>query len=131
MRPRGHEKTTTKHSSSCLRLFVVVFVLVTIVAPVLARRQPPSDGHSENGKRLFMTYYCYACHGTEGQGGAGPRLIARATADSLIRYVRKPSGGMPAYTSQVISEQDLRDINAYLRSIPPSRPAKSIALLNW
>jgi mono/diheme cytochrome c family protein len=82
-----------------------------------------------NGGRLFAEYACYACHGTEGQGGAGPRLIARATADSLIRYVRKPGGVMPAYTSRVISEQDLIDIHAYLKSIPPSPPAKDIPLL--
>jgi ubiquinol-cytochrome c reductase cytochrome c subunit len=82
-----------------------------------------------NGARLFTEYSCYACHGTDGQGGAGPHLIARATADPLIRYVRKPSGVMPAYTSKVISEQDLRDIHAYLKSIPPSPPAKSIPLL--
>lgn len=82
-----------------------------------------------NGKRLFTEYYCYACHGTEGQGGAGPRLIARASADPLIRYVRRPSGVMPAYTTRVIPEPDLLDIHAYLKSIPPSPPAKSIALL--
>jgi mono/diheme cytochrome c family protein len=86
--------------------------------------------NAENGKRLFMTYYCYSCHGTEGQGGAGPRLIARATPDSLIRYVRKPTGAtMPPYTSKVISDTELLDIHAYLRSIPPSPPAKTIALL--
>jgi ubiquinol-cytochrome c reductase cytochrome c subunit len=103
-----------------------------------ARRRQPSETESalqqtasaDNGKRLFMTYYCYSCHGTEGQGGAGPRLIARATPDSLIRYVRKPTGtNMPPYTSKVISNEDLQDIHAYLRSIPPSPPAKTIALL--
>ena len=90
----------------------------------------PSVGNAENGKRLFMAYYCYSCHGTEGQGGAGPKILARATADPLIRYVRKPTGGnMPPYTCKVIADQDLVDINAYLRSIPASPSAKSIALL--
>jgi len=68
-----------------------------------------------------MTYYCYSCHGTEGQGGA---------ADPLIRDVRKPTGGnMPPYTSKVISDQDLIEIHAYLRSIPPSPAAKTLPLL--
>ena len=98
-------------------------------APEARRRQPGGSG-AENGKRLFMTYYCYSCHGTEGHGGAGPRLIARATPDALIRYVRKPTGGnMPPYTTKVISDQDLIDIHAYLRSVPPSPQAKSLPLL--
>jgi mono/diheme cytochrome c family protein len=92
--------------------------------------QPSAAGNVDSGKRLFMNYYCYSCHGTEGQGGAGPRLVARATSESLIRYVRKPSGVMPAYTSKVISEQQLIDIHAYLRSIPPPPAAKAIPLLN-
>jgi mono/diheme cytochrome c family protein len=97
--------------------------------PVQQTAQQTRSVSAASGKRLFAEYYCYACHGTEGQGGAGPRLIARATADPLIRYVRKPSGVMPAYTSRVIPEQDLIDIHAYLKSIPPSPPAKSIPLL--
>ncbi len=77
-----------------------------------------------------MSSSCYACHGTEGHGGARPRLIARATPDALIRYVRKPSGAnMPPYTTKVISDQNLIDIHAYLRSIPPSPAAKSIPML--
>jgi mono/diheme cytochrome c family protein len=132
MQPRGHEDTKKK----------LGFALVaSLIMPVVARGFPPRDrgperaalqqtANAETGKRLFMTYYCYSCHGTEGQGGAGPRLIARATPDSLIRYVRKPtSGNMPAYTSKQISDEDLQDIHAYLRSIPPSPPAKTIVLL--
>jgi mono/diheme cytochrome c family protein len=106
-------------------------VLVTAFAMIVGL-QPSGigNGNAETGKRLFMAYYCYSCHGTEGHGGAGPRIIARATPDSLIRYVRKPTGGnMPPYTSAVISEPELRDIHAYLRSVPPSPPAKSIPLL--
>jgi mono/diheme cytochrome c family protein len=108
---------------------LVALAIMLVTAHYGSSGQQVKTGNAENGKRVFTNYYCYACHGTEGQGGAGPRLIARATADPLIRYVRKPSGVMPAYTSTVISEQDLIDIHAYLKSIPPSPPAKSIPLL--
>ena len=77
-----------------------------------------------------MAYYCYSCHGTEGLGGAGPRIRVGGSPETLIRYVRKPTGGnMPAYTSKSISDQNLRDIDAYLRSIKPSPAAKDIAIL--
>jgi mono/diheme cytochrome c family protein len=104
---------------------------VFVVAFVFSAAQPTSSGNAENGKRVFATHYCYACHGTEGQGGAGPRLVARATPDALIRYVRKPTGVITAYTSKSMSDQDLRDIHAYLRSIPPSPSAKTIPMLGW
>jgi ubiquinol-cytochrome c reductase cytochrome c subunit len=127
-KPRKHEDPKKNIPYNCFCALVGV-ALVTLAAPPSTAQSPTRAASAVNGRRLFAEYYCYACHGTEGQGGAGPRLIARATADPLIRYVRKPSGVMPAYTSKVISEQDLVDIHAYLKSIPPSPPAKSISLL--
>jgi mono/diheme cytochrome c family protein len=89
-------------------------------------------GNAETGKRVFTAYYCYACHGTVGQGGsAGARIAPRPIAfAAFLRYVRKPSGGMPPYTSKVISEQELTDIYAFLRSVPAPPAAQSIPLLN-
>lgn len=113
---------------SCFRA-VVAFVISALTG-MQGFGQTMASPNAENGKRVFMAYYCYACHGTEGQGGAGPRLVVRGTAEPLIRYVRKPTGTMPPYTSKVISEQDLRDIDAFLRAVPASAPAKDIPLLN-
>jgi ubiquinol-cytochrome c reductase cytochrome c subunit len=89
-------------------------------------------GNAENGKRAYMNYYCYACHGTVGQGGRdGARIAPSPPALATItRYVRKPSGQMPPYTSKVISDQELADIYAFLKTIPAPPPAKSIPLLN-
>jgi mono/diheme cytochrome c family protein len=91
-----------------------------------------SAGNAENGKRVYMNYYCYACHGTVGQGGRdGARIAPNPPALATItRYVRKPTGQMPPYTSKVISDQELADIYAFLTTIPPSPSAKSIPLLN-
>ena len=95
---------------------------------VLALQAAPS---ADRGKRLFMSYYCYSCHGTQGQGGAGPRIRVGEAPEAMIRYVRKPTGGnMPAYTSKSITDGELRDIHAYLRSIPPSPSANAIPLLS-
>jgi len=111
-------------------MIAILLALVILMLPVEQAAPQTAVGNADNGRRVFMTYYCYSCHGTEGQGGAGPKIVARATADPLIRYVRKPTGGnMPPYTSKVISDQDLVDINAYLRSVPASPSAKTIALL--
>jgi len=51
-------------------------------------------------------------------------------AQNMIRYVRRPPGEMPAYTEKVASDQDLKDIYAYLRSFAPPKAVKDIPLLN-
>ena len=109
---------------------IVVAFACSVAAQGVQPPVPPGTPQTENGRRLFMAYYCYSCHGTEGHGGAGPRLVVGATPDAMIRYVRKPTGGnMPAYTSKSISDSELRDIHAYLRSIPASPSARTIELL--
>jgi mono/diheme cytochrome c family protein len=101
-------------------------------AAAAAPQNAAPAGNADTGKRVFSAYYCYACHGTQGQGGsAGARIAPRPIAfEAFLRYVRKPSGGMPAYTTKVISEQELTDIYAFLRSVPAPPAAQSIPLLN-
>jgi mono/diheme cytochrome c family protein len=90
------------------------------------------SGNAEKGKQLFVTDGCYQCHGYAGQGGRdGARIAATAlNVQGVIRYVRKPAGAMPAYTDKVISDQELTDIYAYLKSLPAAKPVKDIPLLN-
>jgi ubiquinol-cytochrome c reductase cytochrome c subunit len=111
-----------------IRNFIVVLVLAT--APLVA--QSPNSGNAENGKRQFVKLGCYTCHGYQGQGGtAGAKLAPHPIADNaLIAYVRHPAGSMPPFTKKVVSDQDLKDIHAYLASVPAPPPAKDIPLLN-
>ena len=93
-----------------------------------------NNGNAENGKRLFMRNGCYECHGTVGQGAGNnptaPKLAPKPLAlAAIIAYVRKPAGGMPPYTSKVMSDADLADVRAYLMSIPEPPAVKDIPLL--
>ena len=90
------------------------------------------NGDAAKGKTLFSKYGCYECHGTLGQGTtAGARLAPKPPAlAALTAYVRSPKGQMPPYTSKVVSDAELRDIRAYLASLPEPPPAKNIPLLN-
>jgi mono/diheme cytochrome c family protein len=75
------------------------------------------------------TLRCFACHGYDGQTGS-PRLVPMARAeDVFLAYVRKPATpGMPSFAA--VPEQQLRDVYAYIRSIPQAAPsADSIPLL--
>src|SRR5689334_11873413 len=85
----------------------------------------------ENGKKLFEKYGCYTCHGHNGQGGAGARIAPRTISEvALVAYVRHPSGSMPPYTAKVVPDADLKDIRAFLASIPAPPAVKDIPLLN-
>jgi mono/diheme cytochrome c family protein len=108
-------------------------ILITLFLTLAAAAQQNSPaGDAVQGKALFTKIGCFQCHGYAGQGGrAGARLVPMPLqAQDMIRYVRRPPGEMPAYTEKVASDEELRDIWAYLKSFPPAKSAKEIPLLN-
>ena len=111
---------------------LMCFVAATLLAGVALAQQSTTTGNADNGKRLFLRDGCWACHGYAGQGGRdGARLADTAlTTAQLTRYVRRPSGAMPAYIDKVITDQELADIYAYVKSLPGPKPVKDIPLLN-
>jgi mono/diheme cytochrome c family protein len=108
----------------------LLFVVMAVPAMVAAQSAP--NGNAENGKRLFMKQNCYYCHGTSGQGGRDGARIAQTALNlqGVMRYVRKPAGGMPAFTEKILSDQELTDIYAYLKSLPAAKAPKDVPLLN-
>jgi mono/diheme cytochrome c family protein len=111
-----------------------VYAFLTSVAPAssASASTAPRTGDAAKGKQLFTADGCYECHGYEGVGaGTGPRIgPPPISLPSFLRYVRTPTGNMPPYTTKVISDQELADIYAYLKSLPPPPAASSIPLLN-
>lgn len=93
------------------RLFLTAACLLALSAPAAA------DEHAA-GRDLYLKYQCWQCHGYEGQGGAAARVARTAYPyEAFLRFVRYPNQ-MPAYTTELLSDADLRAIYAYLRSIP-------------
>jgi mono/diheme cytochrome c family protein len=119
--------STTHRGTEALRVFTIaVIALVALTTPVFA--QAPATlaaptGNAQRGKVVFdTTLRCFACHGYDGQTGS-PRLVPMARAeDVFLAYVRKPATqGMPSMAA--VPEQQLRDVYAYIRSIPQAAPA--------
>jgi len=108
----------------------LTIVLIFTCAAALAQTKP---GDAEHGKRLFVDNGCYQCHGYGGQGGAaGARLAqTKMTLPVFMAYVRDPApGGMPPYRAKIMSDQELADVFAYIKTFPEPKPAKDIPLLN-
>jgi len=111
-------------------------ILFGIVAPVAAMgllvvSALAQQGDAAKGKKLFVDYSCYACHGFSGQNGPGKRLVPMKMATVVFTaYVRSPgSNQMPSYSAKVLSDAQLADIWAYIRTLPDSPDAKDIPLV--
>jgi mono/diheme cytochrome c family protein len=89
-------------------------------------------GNAAAGKDIFLKNTCYGCHGFSGQNGPGARLVPmRMTQSGFINYVRNPrTRQMPSYSAKVLSDGQLGDVYAYIKTLPPSRAAKDIPELN-
>jgi mono/diheme cytochrome c family protein len=114
-------------------LGLVTFLSLATAFPQSQKAAAPGDKtpkeNIENGRQAFLKHGCFSCHGYSGEGGRGARLVQNPIPlDVFAQYVREPKRNMPPFGTQV-SKQELADMYAFLKSIPPSPNAKSIPLL--
>ncbi|MDE3108513.1 MAG: cytochrome c [Acidobacteriota bacterium] len=112
-------------------LALLIFVRPSAAAQATASGKPDQAASAERGKKLFVSYGCYECHGRAAQGGVGPRLGPDPLPLAFVeKYVRHPTASMPPYTTKTVSDQELADIYAYLKSLPQPPKENSIPLLS-
>ena len=98
------------------------------VSAAIAQNAPP--GNAANGKKLYETTGCSQCHGYVGQGGAaGPKLIDPSPFPAFVVQLRTPRQVMPPYTERVMSEQQIADIYAHVKTFPPPPDPATIPIL--
>jgi ubiquinol-cytochrome c reductase cytochrome c subunit len=106
----------------------ILAALLCASTAIAAQAPPPGD--AERGKAAFLRVGCYTCHGFEGQGVPGRKLAPNPLPyPAFSNFVRTSQGEMPTFTDKVLSDQDLADIHAYLRSKPASPNPSTILLL--
>ena len=112
--------------TAALPMLLAISAVAQTSAP--APRVEPPPGNAQDGRRAFASQNCGTCHGAEGQGATGPRIVPPAGLFSdFVRSVRQPTGVMPAVTAQAASDSELGNIYAFLRSIE-TPPLASISL---
>jgi mono/diheme cytochrome c family protein len=100
---------------------------------LFAQAQAPDTAALQNGRAVYMQNQCYSCHGTQGQGGernAGPRIAPNPFP--LVAFemqLRKPRSVMPRYTERDIDAARLKDLYAFVQSMPAGPAASTIPLL--
>lgn len=101
----------------------------------------PVTGNAVNGKKLYYQYACYSCHGYTGETGARPfvdhwtsNLATEANFTAFLRgradvHPNRPSTSMPNFAANTISDAQLKDIYAYIRTFKSHAPATTPAAL--
>ena len=136
--------------------WIIALTLAALMVPVATHAQrasggaapnnpPPTSpvtGNAANGKGLYYSYGCYACHGYNGETGARP-FVGRwgnlGTEQGFIAFLRgranvaplPPSTAMPNFSEASLPDKQARDIYAYIRTFKSSAPdLKDIPALN-
>ena len=118
MKVKSAQKTTTLLVSSIavsLALFGCGATASSPTAPPngsepVASPQTPGDPAVARGLSLFNTQ-CKVCHGTNGSGGSGPRLIGKIPSASYIQ------ANMPRTKPGSLSSEQVSDLVAYITSL--------------
>ena len=92
---------------------MLVVVLSTGTALAGQAEQPP-------GKAPYDRV-CRVCHGEDARGDAGPRLVPLAMEyEELIAKVREGGSEMPPISTTTVSDDEVKQIFAYLKSLSPA-----------
>jgi ubiquinol-cytochrome c reductase cytochrome c subunit len=109
----------------------VMLALAAFAAGMVLGNAAVFAASAEKGRQLFLKNGCWQCHGERGQGGVTGRTLAPDPIpfEALKTFVRTTDRAMPAYREQILSDDDLAEIYAYLQSIPKTPDPKNIPLL--
>ena len=106
-------------------------LLLWVLGPVAVYSQD-SDEAVRDGRALYESHQCWQCHGYEGQGSvAGVRIAPTLYPFEAFSRLVRHTNIMPAYSPNVLTEEQLRLIYAYVRSIPEPPPLDEIPELDF
>jgi mono/diheme cytochrome c family protein len=89
----------------------IVLLLLCAAASTVVRAQ------EDPGKAAYARV-CEVCHGAEGRGDAGPSLVPLDKEyDEVLGIVREGVGQMPPVSAERLSDEDVKRIVGYLKSL--------------
>ena len=106
--------------------FVLTALCALTVMPMLAAQD---SGDAAVGRQLFNDFQCWQCHGYEGQGGAAPRIAPTLYPFEAFEQLVRHTNIMPAYSPNVLSDDQLRQIYEFVRTRPEPPAVEDIPAL--
>jgi mono/diheme cytochrome c family protein len=99
--------------------FTSAAAAVAATAALLGLALPGGTARAQSGAgKAAFEHMCAGCHGVEGVGDVGPRLVPFTKSNrELLGIVREGTGQMPALSVRDISDEELAAVADYLRSL--------------
>lgn len=124
------KRTATLSLLAALALVAGVLVFATISA---YSQEAPKAGDVTKGADVFSSN-CASCHGKQGEGNVGiPNLAGaaghvqqlgvppEAAGAMIVKLLRDGiPGNMPAFPPNILSDEDIVNLGAYLMTVPPT-----------
>jgi len=88
------------------------------VEPV-ALNAPSGEASKRPDGRALYGQFCAACHGTQGEGATGPRLIGiheRLSLEAIVAQIKKPRAAMPKLYPTPLNDAEAAGVAAYAAS---------------
>ena len=100
------------------RVLALVASAACLGCLVMAQAQEPHPGKGPYER------VCKVCHGADGKGDAAPSLVPFSMdMDELMIRVREGGGEMPPISATRVSDDEVKQIGAYLTSLSPPKEA--------
>ncbi len=121
---------TAMHSKT--RQTLIAFAGIVLVAGAsIGAAATQEDEATDRGKKDYVEMGCYQCHGYQGQGGPGGRVAPDPLPfEVFAEVVRRPPNVMPAYSPNVLSDEQLKRIHEYMESIPQPPEVSTLPILS-
>jgi mono/diheme cytochrome c family protein len=116
-----------------MKTSLIATLALSLVSTSFAQ-SPQGAGDAAQGRKLYHAHGCYGCHGFNGETGArdlvatnSPFIASEAVFNAFLRMRGEqapilPTTRMPNYPVEALSNKDVSDIYAFVRSFKLDAP---------
>jgi mono/diheme cytochrome c family protein len=106
-----------KHLAILIGIIVILSLALAACGGSSSSSSTAPTGDATAGKTAYASLPCAGCHGENAEGGVGPKLAGMQESwDRFQSTVRNGREEMPKFGTDVVSDQQLADVYAWLTS---------------